>query len=126
MHRVIAAAIVLSITTYIFAADVTGTPAGIIYLDDGSVVYECEVMSFQQDSAGNMRILIPAHCVDKFSNAKRFDDVPAGYWAFDAITTIGTLGISSGCGGGNFCPDESVTRAEFAVMLKRALHLPTF
>jgi hypothetical protein len=33
-------------------------------------------------------------------------------------------GITSGCGGGNYCPDQPVTRGEMAVFLATAFHLP--
>ena len=33
-------------------------------------------------------------------------------------------GITDGCGDGNFCPNEAVTRAQMAVFLMRALDLP--
>jgi len=43
-----------------------------------------------------------------------FNDVPAGYWAFAAIDRISNLHITVGCGGGNFCPEQNVTRAQMA------------
>ncbi|HEX7225621.1 MAG TPA: PQQ-dependent sugar dehydrogenase [Candidatus Limnocylindria bacterium] len=42
----------------------------------------------------------------------------------DHIMWIYYAGISTGCGGGRYCPDESVTRAEMAAFLSRALDLP--
>jgi hypothetical protein len=33
-------------------------------------------------------------------------------------------GITGGCGGGNFCPSNPVTRAEMAVFLVTAFNLP--
>jgi hypothetical protein len=33
-------------------------------------------------------------------------------------------GITSGCGGGNFCPEDSVTRDQMAVFLVRTFDLP--
>jgi hypothetical protein len=35
------------------------------------------------------------------------------------IEKFSTLGITSGCGGGNFCPDDLVTRAQMAVFLTK-------
>jgi hypothetical protein len=52
-----------------------------------------------------------------------FDDVPPPYWAFTHIEALADSSITSGCGGGNFCPDDTVTRAEMAVFLARALGL---
>ncbi|MCL4272567.1 MAG: S-layer homology domain-containing protein [Anaerolineales bacterium] len=33
-------------------------------------------------------------------------------------------GVTGGCGGGNFCPNDSVTRAQMAVFLVRTFNLP--
>jgi ELWxxDGT repeat protein len=54
----------------------------------------------------------------------RFTDVPADYWAARFIEQLATDGITSGCGGGNYCPDQPVTRGEMAVFLATAFHLP--
>jgi ELWxxDGT repeat protein len=54
----------------------------------------------------------------------RFGDVPADYWAAPWIEQLAADGITGGCGGGNFCPDQPVTRAEMAVFLSTAFHLP--
>ncbi len=53
-----------------------------------------------------------------------FGDVPAGSFAADWIEQLAAEGITSGCGGGNYCPNANVTRAEMAVFLVRAFHLP--
>jgi ELWxxDGT repeat protein len=54
----------------------------------------------------------------------RFADVPASYWAARWIEQLAADGITGGCGGGNFCPDQPLTRAEMAVFLTAAFHLP--
>ncbi|MBK9087574.1 MAG: S-layer homology domain-containing protein [Holophagales bacterium] len=46
-----------------------------------------------------------------------FSDVPAGHWAGAYIETLAAEGITGGCGGGAFCPDSPVSRAEMAVFL---------
>ena len=53
-----------------------------------------------------------------------FSDVPAGSFAANWIEQLAAEGITSGCGGGNYCPDNPVTRAEMAVFLVRAFSLP--
>ena len=50
----------------------------------------------------------------------RFDDVRPDHWAFIFIEAFARAGITSGCGGGNYCPDDAVTRAQLAVILLRA------
>ena len=58
------------------------------------------------------------------ASGTRFADVPAGYWAARFIEQLAADGITSGCGGGNFCPDQPITRGEMAVFLATAFHLP--
>jgi ELWxxDGT repeat protein len=54
----------------------------------------------------------------------RFADVPANYWAARFIEQLAADGVTSGCGGGNYCPDQPITRGEMAVFLATAFHLP--
>ena len=49
-----------------------------------------------------------------------FADVPLGSFADAWIEQLFNDGITSGCGGGNYCPNDSVTRAQMAVFLLRA------
>jgi hypothetical protein len=51
-----------------------------------------------------------------------FGDVSAGSFAASWIERLSALGISGGCGGGNFCPNAAVTRDQMAVFLLRAKH----
>jgi photosystem II stability/assembly factor-like uncharacterized protein len=55
-----------------------------------------------------------------------FADVPAGSLAADFIEELAREGITSGCGGGDFCPSASVTRAEMAVLVLKTLHGAAF
>jgi hypothetical protein len=52
-----------------------------------------------------------------------FGDVPTSHPFFRAIEALSAAGVTSGCGGGNFCPDQSVTRGEIAKFLANALGL---
>jgi ELWxxDGT repeat protein len=56
----------------------------------------------------------------------RFGDVPLSHWAADWIERLAADGVTAGCGGGNFCPDRPLSRAELAVLLLRARHGPAF
>jgi hypothetical protein len=49
-----------------------------------------------------------------------FADVRAGAFAANYIERLFADGITAGCGGGNYCPNDSVTRAQMAVFLLRA------
>jgi uncharacterized protein (DUF1800 family) len=51
-----------------------------------------------------------------------FLDVPQASPFHAPVETIIRDGITSGCGGGNYCPTASVTRAQMAVFLLRAEH----
>jgi uncharacterized protein (DUF1800 family) len=51
-----------------------------------------------------------------------FLDVPQSSPFHAPVETIVRDGITSGCGGGNYCPTSSITRAQMAVFLLRAGH----
>jgi hypothetical protein len=59
------------------------------------------------------------------SVAQAFSDVPSSYWGYAAIGSLSSQGIVSGYPDGTFKPDATVTRAEFATMLVKALDLNT-
>jgi hypothetical protein len=46
-----------------------------------------------------------------------FADVPCPSAFADWIEQLATEGVTGGCGGGNYCPDQPVTRAQMAVFL---------
>ncbi len=49
--------------------------------------------------------------------SKAFLDVPAGYWADANINAVAAAKITSGCGSGNFCPEDVMTRGVMAPWL---------
>jgi hypothetical protein len=51
-----------------------------------------------------------------------FLDVPAGAFAAAWIEQLAAEGVTSGCGGGNYCPSAPVTRAQMAPLLLRTEH----
>jgi hypothetical protein len=53
-----------------------------------------------------------------------FSDVPADHWAAAWIEQLVAEGLTSGCGGNNYCPNQPVTRAQMAVFLVSAFNLP--
>lgn len=55
-------------------------------------------------------------------NVTTFPDTPPSNPFYEYVETIGRNGISSGCGGGNYCPSSGVTRAQMAVFLLKAEH----
>jgi len=52
-----------------------------------------------------------------------FNDLSTDYWAAAWIKQLAAEAITSGCGSGNYCPDNNVTRAEMAVFLVRTFNL---
>jgi hypothetical protein len=52
----------------------------------------------------------------------KFTDVPLGTFGAAWIEQLATEGITSGCGGGNYCPTQTVSRAQMAIFLVRAKH----
>jgi hypothetical protein len=57
-----------------------------------------------------------------------FSDVPWNHWAAPWIKQLALEGITTGCGGGKYCPEAPVTRAQMALFLLRAkygaTHMP--
>jgi hypothetical protein len=51
-----------------------------------------------------------------------FADVPAGAFGAAWIEDLADSGIAAGCGGGLYCPNAPVTRAQMAVFLLKAKH----
>ena len=52
-----------------------------------------------------------------------FNDVPMSHPFFQFIEALYASGITGGCGTGNYCPDDPVTRGQMAVFLSKALGL---
>jgi S-layer homology domain len=56
-------------------------------------------------------------------SAASFADVPASHQFFQFIEALAASGITEGCGGGSYCPDNPLTRGQMAVFLAKALGL---
>jgi hypothetical protein len=55
--------------------------------------------------------------------AASFGDVPTSHPFFQFVEALVASGITSGCGGGNFCPDDPLTRGQMATFLAKGLGL---
>ena len=55
-----------------------------------------------------------------------FSDVPPTDPFHDAVATMARMGITAGCGGGQFCPAAPMTRAQAAILLLKAAHGSAF
>jgi hypothetical protein len=54
------------------------------------------------------------------SDAATFADVGEEHWAHQAVEELSARAITYGCGGGNYCPGNEVSRASWAVYIRRA------
>ena len=52
-----------------------------------------------------------------------FSDVPVGHPFHRFVEALVSAGITGGCGGGNYCPNQAITRGQMAVFLATALGL---
>jgi hypothetical protein len=52
-----------------------------------------------------------------------FADVPSNVFGYSQIEALAASGVTGGCGSGNFCPNQAVTRAQMAIFLSKALGL---
>jgi uncharacterized protein YjdB len=99
-------------TTYYFQAYATNSYG----TADGAV------MSF---TAGASQTTPTTPTTPTAPTAPVFSDVSASYWGYDAISSLSSKGIVSGYPDGTFKPDASITRAEFATIVVKALGLNT-
>ncbi len=53
-----------------------------------------------------------------------FSDVPVGASGFAEVEAAYRAGITTGCSTGKFCPDNTITRAQAAAMVRRAMKWP--
>ena len=53
---------------------------------------------------------------------RSFADVPSTRGDYRYVETVFHHGITSGCGGTSYCPENDITRAQMAVLLLRAEH----
>ncbi len=56
-----------------------------------------------------------------FAAANPFSDVPAGHWAYDAVSQLAQDGIVDGYGDQTFQGDKNITRYEMAQMVAKAM-----
>lgn len=76
--------------------------------------------------SGLLAIVVWLIPTDAAAQAPTFADTPATHWAFDFVEAFAYSGITSGCGGDNYCPDAPVTRAQMAVFLERSMRGAAF
>jgi hypothetical protein len=104
----------------LFDAQITGGCGGGNYCPGASV------------TRGQMAVFLlrgiayPGSATPPAATGTVFGDVPLSHPFAAWIERLAALGITSGCGGGNYCPNASVTRGQMAVFLLRAKHGPAY
>ena len=105
--------------------DIAGTSweAAIIWVYQHGIMDGCTATRFCPD-----RYLTRAQLAGALVNALKLPATGTDYFADDnghryedAINRLRAAGLTSGCGGGNYCPDRAVRRGRFAEALDRAL-----
>ena len=65
-----------------------------------------------------IRARLGAAATFSYPSTPLFSDIQTNFF-FAWIQKMGQLGITTGCGGGQYCPDASVTRGQMAVFVMR-------
>ncbi|MEM7726140.1 MAG: DUF1565 domain-containing protein [Cyanobacteria bacterium P01_A01_bin.45] len=73
----------------------------------------------QEKIAGQVEF-VAAQVEKPVGETTAFIDVPAGYWAKSYIEALSAQGVIAGFPGGQYKPDEPVTRAQFAAIINKA------
>ncbi|MDY3030937.1 MAG: S-layer homology domain-containing protein [Clostridia bacterium] len=61
--------------------------------------------------------------VPEIKDEKKFDDLPNGHWAYEAVMSLRKEGIINGISENVFDPDSNVTREQFVKMLTAGLRM---
>ena len=96
-----------------------------LVIDNVNSIYEIDV-SFDVSDANDLLLASVAVYYQlqvSAPGAQVFGDVPPSHPFFQFIQALSASGITGGCGGGNFCPNNYVTRGQMAVFLAKALGL---
>ena len=74
----------------------------------------------------NWLVILAGVLISAVGQAQTFNDVPPDYWAYSSVENLAASGITGGCGGGSYCPENFVTRAQMAVFLERGMNGSSF
>ena len=104
-----------------FSADLISGPETV---DNNQFQYLVTVQSASDETTliGAIRVVYELQ-VSPAPAVPTFNDVPTSDPAFQYIEALVASGITAGCGGGNYCPDATLTRRQMAVFLSKALGL---
>jgi streptogramin lyase len=99
----------------LFHGGATGGCGGGLYCPNGTVTRAQMAVFLLKGKYGSLHVP-PA------ATGAVFGDVHIGDFAADWIEELAALGITGGCGGGDYCPGNPVTRAQMAVFLLKSEH----
>lgn len=103
----------------------TATLASPITVDNNTNSYNIELAMDAADQTilfGSLRVAFTRQISPAPATAT-FNDVPTSHSFHQAVEALADSGITGGCGGGEFCVNDPVTRGQMAVFLARALGL---
>lgn len=75
------------------------------------------------NSKHELRVLLQPGLYAAAEHYKKYDDVPEEFWGYHAVTFLSGKYIITGKTAQTFAPEQSITRAEFSVLLSRLLQL---
>jgi hypothetical protein len=112
-------------TVHGWDTDLNANPIGYVW---HGAAGEALVLHVQQGSSPNHQFfgwveVWWKRSVSPAPGSPSFNDVPTNHPFFQFIEALKASNITGGCGNGNFCPDNPVTRAQMAVFLAKALGL---
>ena len=98
----------------LYNANITGgcATAPLTYCPENQVT-RAEMAIFLEKGLHFLAAFTPSNAIPTFNDT-------VGHWAEDWIEALKSDGVTSGCGAGNYCPNDPVTRAQMAAFLKRA------
>ena len=94
----------------IAAHGITGGCGGSYFCPDSSVTRAQMAIFLLKSKNGSSHVPPPA-------TGQVFADVPANAFGAAWIEELASLGVTGGCGGGNYCPSAPVTRRQMAIFL---------
>ena len=98
-----------------------GQPAANIVVVDGDTITATSP-ALAAGSVGDVTVTNPSGLGGAFLRGWVSDFLDAGGNFYAYIVTLVANGVTAGCGGGNYCPDANVTRAQMAAFLLKAKH----
>lgn len=109
-----------------WSTDINAVPAAIMW--QGTAISGNLILDMEIDASSNTQYFgqVEVHWKRTVSPAPAtatFTDVPTTHPFFQFIEALASSGITGGCGGGNYCPNNPVTRGQMAVFLAKALGL---